>query len=39
MCISSLCGRGTRGSPSTTWMKIGVLAFFTVAMGDCFHQF
>src|SRR5215510_12349438 len=39
MCISSLCGRGTRGSPSTTWMKIGVFAFLTVAIGDCFHQF
>src|SRR3954463_3240478 len=39
MCISSLWGRGTRGSPSTTWMKIGVFAFFTVAIGDCFHQF
>src|SRR5215471_14485117 len=34
MCISSLCGRGTRGSPSTTWMKIGVLAFLTYVIGD-----
>src|ERR671933_457982 len=38
MWSSSLCGRGTRGSPSTTWIIVGVFAFFTYAAGDWRHQ-
>src|SRR5689334_18638833 len=39
MWSSSLCGRGTRGSPSTTWISVGVFAFLMYAPGDWRHQF
>src|SRR5207248_11037239 len=38
MYISSLCGRGTRGSPYTTWNIVGVFAALMYLIGDCANQ-
>ena len=37
MCSSMLWGAGTRGSPSTTWIIVGVFAFAMYLSGDWFQ--
>jgi hypothetical protein len=37
MCSSTDCGLGTRGSPSTTWIIVGVFAFLMYFSGDWFQ--
>ena len=34
MCSSTDWGLGTRGSPSTTWIMVGVFAFVMYLSGD-----
>jgi hypothetical protein len=34
MCSSTDCGLGTRGSPSTTWIMVGVVARLMYFSGD-----